>query len=63
MLKSKKLVNGIPVMLCYKKVNVTFIPDDMITGADPTGLDAFFKRCGNHLNDVRIKYPKIQGKK
>jgi thioredoxin-like negative regulator of GroEL len=62
MLKSKKMVNGIPVMLCYKKGNSTFIPDDMVTGADPAGLDAFFKRCGNHLNDARIKYPKTQGK-
>ena len=63
MLKSKKMVNGIPVMLCYKKGNETFIPDDMVTGAEPIGLDAFFKRCGNHLNDVRIKYPKTQGRK
>jgi thiol-disulfide isomerase/thioredoxin len=62
MLKSKKMVNGIPVMLCYKKGNETFIPDDIVTGAEPNGLDAFFKRCGNHLNDVRIKYPKISGK-
>jgi thioredoxin-like negative regulator of GroEL len=62
MLKSKKMVNGIPVMLCYKKGNETFIPDDIVTGAEPSGLDAFFKRCGNHLNDVRIKYPKTQGK-
>lgn len=62
MLKSKKMVNGIPVMLCYKKGNETFIPDDIVTGAEPSGLDAFFKRCGNHLNDVRIKYPKTHGK-
>jgi len=63
MLKSKKMVNGIPVMLCYKKGNNTFIPDDMVTGAEPLGLDYFFKRCGTHLNDVRIKYPKTQSKK
>jgi thiol-disulfide isomerase/thioredoxin len=47
--KSKKMVNGIPVMLCYIKGNETFIPDDSITGIDPTALDAFFKRCGNYL--------------
>jgi len=63
MLKSKKMVNGIPVMLCYKKGNLTFIPDDMVTGAEPMGLDAFFKRCGGHLNDVRIKYPKTEARK
>lgn len=48
-LKSKKMVNGIPVILCYKKGNHTFIPDDSITGSDPSQLDAFFKRCGLHL--------------
>jgi thiol-disulfide isomerase/thioredoxin len=63
MLKSKKMVNGIPVLLCYKKGNNTFIPDDIVTGAEPTGLDSFFKRCSVHLNDVRIKFPKTQSKK
>ena len=48
-LKSKKMVNGIPVMLCYKKGNVSFAPNDSVTGADPSALDAFFKRCGLHL--------------
>jgi thiol-disulfide isomerase/thioredoxin len=47
--KSKKMVNGIPVILCYKKGNTSYIPDDSITGADPTQLDLFFKRCGLHL--------------
>jgi thioredoxin 1 len=51
-LKSKKMVNGIPVMLCYKKGNVGFAPDDMITGSSPQGLDAFFKRCNLHLISV-----------
>lgn len=63
LLKNKKMVNGIPVLLCYKKGNVNFIPDDIITGADPAGLDAFFKRCGRHLQEVRIKYPKTQKSK
>ncbi len=48
-LKSKKMVNGIPVLLCYKKGNITFIPDDIVTGSDPSELHKFFKRCGNHL--------------
>jgi thioredoxin-like negative regulator of GroEL len=60
MLKSKKMVNGIPVMLCYKKGNLSFIPDDIITGADPQGLDAFFKRCAKHLKEVQIKFPRKQ---
>jgi thiol-disulfide isomerase/thioredoxin len=57
MLKSKKMVNGIPVLLCYKKGNVTFIPDDLVTGADPGALDVFFKKCGKYLQEVRQNYP------
>jgi len=57
MLKSKKMVNGIPVILCYKKGNLTYIPDDSITGADPNQLAAFFRRCGNHLIAVQSQYP------
>ena len=56
-LKSKKMVNGIPVLLCYKKGNNTYIPDDSITGADPNGLHQFFTRCGTHLTDVVNRYP------
>lgn len=52
-LKSKKMVNGIPVILCYKKGNVNLFPDDSVTGADPVQLDAFFKRCGNHLASIK----------
>jgi thioredoxin-like negative regulator of GroEL len=48
-LKSKKMVNGIPVLLCYKKGNATYIPDDAITGSDAAQLHNFFKRCGGHL--------------
>jgi thioredoxin 1 len=48
-LKSKKMVNGIPVLLCYKKGNSTYIPDDSVTGSDANQLHMFFKRCGAHL--------------
>lgn len=51
-LKNKKMVNGIPVIMCYKKGNTSFIPDDTITGADPVQLDAFFRRCGLHLKSL-----------
>jgi hypothetical protein len=57
LLKNKKMVNGIPVILCYKKGNSTYIPDDMITGAEPNALHAFFKRCGNHLMEVNKVNP------
>lgn len=48
-LKQKKMVNGVPAILMYKKGNHSFVPDDSVTGTDPGQLDAFFKRCGNHL--------------
>ena len=51
-LKSKKMVNGIPVLLCYKKGNATYIPDDIITGSDSVELHQFFTRCGKHLMDA-----------
>jgi thioredoxin-like negative regulator of GroEL len=57
-LKSKKMVNGIPVMLCYKKGNKTYIPDDTITGTNPEDLHKFFLRCGNHLTDAIKNNPK-----
>ena len=57
-LKSKKMVNGIPVLLCYKKGNSTYIPDDMVTGSDPNGLHQFFTRCGKHLMDALTQHPK-----
>jgi thiol:disulfide interchange protein len=44
-LKSKKMVNGIPAILCYEKGNLTYIPIDLVIGADPKGVDAFFQRC------------------
>lgn len=53
--KSKRMVNGIPVILCFKKGNTSYIPDDSVTGSDPASLDVFFKRCGLHLLSVRTK--------
>jgi thioredoxin 1 len=56
-LKSKRMVNGIPAILCYKRGNIGFAPDDMVTGADPGALDAFFKRCGIHLVNALKNFP------
>ena len=55
-LKQKKMVNGIPVMLMYAKGNVSFAPNDSVTGADPGQLDAFFKRCGINLLAIEKAY-------
>lgn len=56
-LKSKKMVYGIPVILCYKKGNQSFIPDNSVTGADLKQLDIFFKTCSSDLLDVKQKFP------
>lgn len=45
LLKSKKLVNGVPVIICYKKGNVTLIPDHIVVGADENQINAFFQKC------------------
>jgi thioredoxin 1 len=44
-LKSKKMVNGVPVILCYKKGNVTWVPDKAIVGADEKQVNLFFQEC------------------
>jgi thioredoxin-like negative regulator of GroEL len=56
-LRSKKMVNGIPVLLCYKKGNSTYIPDDSVTGSDANQLHLFFKRCGAHLTTALKNNP------
>ena len=53
MMKSKKMVNGIPVVLCYRKGNTSYIPDDSVTGADPAQLSAFFHRCGIYQSQIQ----------
>jgi len=56
-LKKKQMVNGVPAILCYKRGNTHFAPDDMVTGASPNDLDAFFKRCGMHLTNALKNFP------
>jgi thiol-disulfide isomerase/thioredoxin len=51
-LKSKRIVNGIPALLCYEKGNTSFVPNLNVTGADPHALDSFFTECGK----LALKY-------
>ena len=44
-LKTKKMVNGIPAILCYEKGNLNYIPNDTVIGADVVQVDLFFQRC------------------
>jgi thiol-disulfide isomerase/thioredoxin len=43
-LKSKKMINGIPAILCYYKDNHNYVPDDIVSGADVAQVNAFFTR-------------------
>ena len=49
-LKMKKMVNGVPVLLCYKKGNLSFVPDEAIGGPDSVKLRRFFQSCLEHLD-------------
>jgi len=46
-LKSKKMIYGIPTLLCYTSINRSYIPDLSISGSSPDDLDKFFRACGN----------------
>ena len=48
-LKSKRIVNGVPVILCYKKRNQSWIPDDIVVGADENQVNLFFQRCFTYV--------------
>ena len=47
-LKHKKMVSGIPVLLCYVKGNTEYYSSDSISGTNITEIDAFFERCKNY---------------
>lgn len=57
-LKAKKMVNGIPAILCYVIGNTTFVPDDAVVGADPVQVDAFFRRVSARA--ARVAPPAAQ---
>jgi thioredoxin-like negative regulator of GroEL len=44
-LQKKRIINGIPAVLCYNKGNTTFLPDDFVIGADIREVELFFHRC------------------
>jgi len=51
-LKGKRMVNGVPVLLCYKKGNITPIPDDIVIGADKKKINDFFMRCNGLFTSI-----------
>lgn len=44
-LKSKKIVNGIPVCLAYYKDNIHFVPDEVVIGTNESEIKQFFANC------------------
>jgi thioredoxin 1 len=44
-LKKKRVLNGVPVILCYKRGNTSFIPDDYVVGASIEKVNQFAERC------------------
>jgi len=48
-LKNKKMVNGVPAILCYNKGTLTYVPDDFIIGANEEQINLFFTRCLQNL--------------
>tara|TARA_B110000285_G_scaffold68717_1_gene78989 strand:+ start:4726 stop:5076 length:351 start_codon:yes stop_codon:yes gene_type:complete len=43
-LKTKKMVQGIPTILCYHTGNISYIPDDSVSGTDLNQIHDFFKQ-------------------
>ena len=48
-MKSKKMVQSIPSVICYQKGSDTYVPDDVYCGSEKSELDAFFERCIEEL--------------
>jgi len=49
-LRNKRMINGVPALLCYVKGNENVVPDDIIIGANRDKIYAFFDRCFQMLN-------------
>ena len=43
-LKSKKMVNGVPVILFYKMGNKSWVPNDVVVGANPDVIRDLFQK-------------------
>jgi thiol-disulfide isomerase/thioredoxin len=53
LLKSKKMINGIPAILCWKSGNVSIIPDDTALGSNQLEIKLLFNRCAKYLSLVK----------
>ena len=39
----RKMVNGVPTILCYQEDNCSIYPDDSISGTDTSAIERFIK--------------------
>jgi thiol-disulfide isomerase/thioredoxin len=51
-LKTKRIVNGIPAILCWFKGNTELRPDEFINDSDPNGVALLFERCDAYLKSM-----------
>jgi thiol-disulfide isomerase/thioredoxin len=51
-LQKKKMINGVPGILCYYKNNMNYVPNDSVVGADINQVNAFFERCLKVVNAI-----------
>lgn len=43
LLRMRKMVNGVPTILCYQEDNCSIYPDDSISGTDTSAIERFIK--------------------
>lgn len=48
-LKTKRIVNGIPAILCWYKGNKELRPSEFINDSNPDGVSLLFQKCNAHL--------------
>ena len=63
--KKKRVINGVPVILCYLKGNISFIPDDFVIGASIDKISDLNDRCIKNAisisnNSIKIDYSKLK---
>ena len=48
-LRTKKMVNGVPAILCWVKGNTNFVPDHVVIGGNENEVNKFFDTCKSKL--------------
>ena len=49
--KSKRMINGIPVIIAFKKDNTSYVPDLSVTGSNSESITQFFTDSLKLLNN------------